>query len=589
MEKIFINGGTKRYLSELDEFKNELPFGVIQKTRCDVGGTYVAANCPCNYIIVCPFRDLVDSIYLDKNNKYPVFKCYGGITERQFKKYAEENEIKKIAVTYDSLPKLVNWIGDVSSYKLLIDEYHLILEDVDFRTDAITNLINEVKKFNHYSFLSATPIDIDYEIDFLKELPHYVVTWEGSVTIKPIRYKTTKVNAGLARFIQIFLTEGLNCPDINGNLTEVKELYIFINSVTSIQQIVSTLELSPDEVKICCADRIRNRKILDEYEIEPVSNPNKKINFFTKKCFQGCNLFTNNGLVIVASDAYKAQTLTDISTTMEQIAGRIRVNDEYQNVFRHTLIHLYSTNNRIMDDEEFAALMEEKELEAQRILSSQEKLTKDEWETLIKKRDFESDIVSIVNGKAVYNPLKKQSFIYKQDLRKLYKNGFSIREAYDKSEKFEVKINQENWDDFDIKMKKAVIISYESLVKEYLANPSEQFELEYPEFKDYKRYLKESEMNTLRWNKEKMMKAVADKKIMNKVYDEVYSYGFVSSKELKERFAKAFSKYGIGISPKATLIEDCNIYSVTKTSKRIDGKKVAGYELNRLVFNLDNI
>ena len=56
---------------------------------------------------------------------------------------------------------------------------------------------------------------------------------------------------------------------------------------------------------------------MGKYKIESVSNPNKRINFFTKKCFQGCNLFTNNGLVIVASDGYRKNTLVDIATTME--------------------------------------------------------------------------------------------------------------------------------------------------------------------------------------------------------------------------------------------------------------------------------
>ena len=92
---------------------------------------------------------------------------------------------------------------------------------------------------------------------------------------------------------------------------------------------------------------------MGEYQIESVSSPNKKINFFTKKCFQGCNLFTNNGLIIVASDAYRTQTLVDISTTMEQIAGRIRINDEYQNIFRNVIVHLFSTNKNVMSDEEF--------------------------------------------------------------------------------------------------------------------------------------------------------------------------------------------------------------------------------------------
>ena len=56
---------------------------------------------------------------------------------------------------------------------------------------------------------------------------------------------------------------------------------------------------------------------MGKYKIESVSKPNKIINFFTKKCFQGCNLFTNNGLVIVASDGYRKNTLVDIATTME--------------------------------------------------------------------------------------------------------------------------------------------------------------------------------------------------------------------------------------------------------------------------------
>ena len=64
-------------------------------------------NCDSNYIVVCPFKDLVDSIEADKNNKYDVFKCYSGINESHFKKYVTDNKVHKIAVTYDSLPKLV--------------------------------------------------------------------------------------------------------------------------------------------------------------------------------------------------------------------------------------------------------------------------------------------------------------------------------------------------------------------------------------------------------------------------------------------------------------------------------------------------
>ena len=586
MKQEIINGGNARYLGELERFKDGIPFGIVNKTKTDVGGTYVAANCGSNYIIVCPFKDLVDSIAADRNNRYEVFKCYGGVREYQFRKYIKNNTTYKIAVTYDSLPKLIGWLGNTEGWKVLIDEYHLILEDMDFRYDAINGLMEEIQKFRHYSFLSATPIDLDFEIDFLKQLPHYKVQWNGVTKITPIRYKVTQLTKGLARFIQIFLDEGISLPDINGNVSKVEELYIFINSVTSIKQIADTLKLNPDDVKICCADRIRNNKLLGEYQIESVSSPNKKINFFTKKCFQGCNLFTNNGLIIVASDAYRTQTLVDISTTIEQIAGRIRINDEYQNIFRNVIVHLFSTNKNVMSDEEFEMLMQDKENEADKLLSGWNKLDKEERQTYIKRMNLDTELVSIINGRMVYNNLKKQSFIYKQELRKIYRDGISIRDSFMQSEKFEL-TNQNEWEDFNIKLTKAMTVSYEQLLKDYLDSPSESYEQEYPEFPLIKRYLKESEMNTLRWNREKMLKAVEDKKQVNKALLAIYQPGFISNQDLKGKLKDEFGRLGIKLSPKATLIENCTLYNVEKASRKIDGKTVSGYELGKMVFTFE--
>lgn len=586
MKQEIINGGNARYLGELERFKDGIPFGIVNKTKTDVGGTYVAANCGSNYIIVCPFKDLVDSIAADRNNRYEVFKCYGGVREYQFRKYIKNNTTYKIAVTYDSLLKLIGWLGNTEGWKVLIDEYHLILEDMDFRYDAINGLMEEIQKFRHYSFLSATPIDLDFEIDFLKQLPHYKVQWNGVTKITPIRYKVTQLTKGLARFIQIFLDEGISLPDINGNVSKVEELYIFINSVTSIKQIADTLKLNPNDVKICCADRIRNNKLLGEYQIESVSSPNKKINFFTKKCFQGCNLFTNNGLIIVASDAYRTQTLVDISTTIEQIAGRIRINDEYQNIFRNVIVHLFSTNKNVMSDEEFEMLMQDKENEADKLLSGWNKLDKEERQTYIKRMNLDTELVSIINGRMVYNNLKKQSFIYKQELRKIYRDGISIRDSFMQSEKFEL-TNQNEWEDFNIKLTKAMTVSYEQLLKDYLDSPSESYEQEYPEFPLIKRYLKESEMNTLRWNREKMLKAVEDKKQVDKVFLAIYQPGFISNKDLKSKLKDEFGRLGIKLSPKATLIENCTLYNVEKASRKIDGKTVSGYELGKMVFTFE--
>ena len=54
--------------------------------------------------------------------------------------------------------------------------------------------------------------------------------------------------------------------------------------------------------------------------------------------------------------------------------------------------------------------------------------------------------------------------------------------------------------------------SYQQLIKDYYENFDPEYELEYPEFKEYKKYLTLSNLNTLRFNKEKALQQIAKKK-----------------------------------------------------------------------------
>ena len=83
------------------------------------------------------------------------------------------------------------------------------------------------------------------------------------ITVKKI--KTTCLSKGLCNMIKIFREDGFRIPDINGELKEVEQLFIFLNSVTTARQIADTLELDEDEIKICCAERKRNRLLLGKY------------------------------------------------------------------------------------------------------------------------------------------------------------------------------------------------------------------------------------------------------------------------------------------------------------------------------------
>lgn len=578
MKEIIINGGSHRYLSELDLFKNGLPDGIINKTKPDVGGTYSAVNCNKNYIIVCPFRDLVDSIAADNNNKYNVFKCYAGVYESDFKRYCRDNEIKKIAVTYDSFSnKILKWIDNPNDWYIVIDEYHLLLSEMDYREDAITKLLETIKQFNHYSLLSATPIDVNFEIPVFKRLTHYKVIWDERERVNVMRYKTTKLITGVTNFINAFLENGFNIGGVN-----VEQLFVFFNTVTGIEQIVSTLNINPELVKISCANRIRNKKILGDYEIEPITNPNKRINFFTKKGFQGCNMFSNNALVVVVSDGYRDTTLVDISTTLEQIVGRLRENKEYHNVFRNYIVHFYSTNNHILDDNEFKQLMSDKEADAKLKISGWQKMTNEERESYSKDLNLEKSLISIVNGEMKINELKRQSFIYKQSIRKQYKDGFGIRATY--GNRFNIS-NQSVWDDFSIKVKKAITISYKDLLNDYLSSKSVEYLSEYPEFENIAKYLTETEIHTLHYNKEKMLCRIEDKIKMDKVYRDIYKElgaGFISSKDLKVILSRLFIKYGIKLKTKASLITKSPYYDATEKVQRVDGRPTKGYIIDKM-------
>lgn len=588
-KSIIINGSSFRYISELPEFSNGLPFGIINKKLTDVGGTYCAVNCNCNYIIVVPFKDLATSIELDENNKYSVFKLYGGILKSSFKKYLLHNDIKKIVVTYDSLNKLINWLGEsITDYKVLVDEYHLILEDLDFRDSAINSLLDNIIKFKHYSFLSATPINSDFEFEFFKNLPHYEIDWGVINQIRPFKIKTPNIYKATIALINEF-KKGLILDDINNNPAKVEELHIFINSVQGIAQICKTSKLKNEEIRIICSDKIRNNLILDTYNISNISDKNASINFYTKKGFQGCNIFSNNALIVVVSDAKLSHTLVDIETTLIQIVGRLRLNDKYQNIFRHKIYHIYSTNSNIKDDNDFENFIKTKKLESKTIY--EDLLTKDEEvrSLYIKRLNFESDFLSVVGNNVLFNERKEQLFRYKFELRKSYKNGLSIRDKYINNDKF---LNtQQFYSSYDdIILTKISSIKLEDLYNNFLeSDDKELYQLEYPEFFEYQKYLTIKEMSSLRWNKDKINKLVLDKKLLNKVHSKItklINSEFISRLELKELYDKEFKKEKINITAKATLIEINPFVNVKPSRKSINGLTTQGYIITKNKFKI---
>lgn len=77
------------------------------------------------------------------------------------------------------------------------------------------------------------------------------------------------------------------------------------------------------------------------------------------------------------------------------------------------MVHIYSTNKNILSDEEFEQKMKKKEEDAARLLSLQDKANEKELDTLIRKVNIETDLLSIIDGRLKYNKIKEKSFYFK--------------------------------------------------------------------------------------------------------------------------------------------------------------------------------
>lgn len=554
--KLYFNNCS--YISDYEDWSEVgFPNGVIGKGLPDVGGTYCAINCKAPYIVVVPTKDLLSSICSDKNNKYEVFRVDGSTKQSAYKGQ------DKIAVTYDSFSKLTKWIANPRRYKVLVDEYHLLLQSVGFRQEAIESLFDSLKSYLNYTFLTATPIDRKFEPKEIKDLPHYELVWEKTRKIYPIRLKCSRVQQTLLKLIKDFENNDLYAPSNLGEKTLVRELYIFLNSVTSIKQICETLDLPEEEVKICCATRNRNRLLLGKYQIEDVTSPNKKINFFTSKCFQGCNLFTDNGLVVVVSDCDKSSLVTDLSSDLVQIAGRIRSSSN--NCFSNLLVHLYSTSSKMLSDSEFEDLINDKKRIANILIEGTNNNSEEYRIEAIKRMNIENDILTVRDNKLCYSELKEMFFRYNQNLRKQYINGITVKESYGNT----IQKTKQIWmASFEAKLKKIARIAYKDLIEDYYTSFDKSYEEEYPEFKDYKKYLTINDIRTAHFVKDKLLKIVEDKKKIDSCLVKLIEKdGFYTCTYLKDGLKRLFEAKNISITAKASLVEKSTFFKAEKSTK----------------------
>jgi len=182
----------------------------------------------------------------------------------------------------------------------------------------------------------------------------------------------------------------------------------------------------------------------------------KKINFLTSTVFEGSDIYDENGRIIIVSDPSKSNTLLDISTSIQQIAGRIR-NSKYMNC----ITHLFKTTRYIDTSyEEFKQLITNNINDTKDIIKDLNGLPERTRNIL---KEFSSDTyIQKNNGFFVYDPnLAKIDLYNYKVVNGLYKCRVNLENEYDK-----YNFNVQQFKDNAITISQNNTITFKNIVKQ---------------------------------------------------------------------------------------------------------------------------
>lgn len=307
-----------RYLSE---FLEELPDnGFLNKVLTGCGNTFLALTNKRNYVIAVPYISLIRNKLASNPTALGV---WGDTKDSQIIEYLNSDiEYKKILVTYDSLARITKMINPLE-YKILIDEAHKLIDSAAFRTNAVETVLENYTKYSSYCFATATPVKDKYQLPELVNIQKYEIKWEN---ISKVNIEYSIYDKDLNKRIAILIIKFLN-GELEGNP------YFFINSVTSIIQIIKELKKAGYDdhnlYKIICGDNDKNlvkiqKALGQKYKIEFTTDSLKRITFCTATLFEGSDIYDQDGVTYIVTDGTKDFTKYDVLTTLPQIIGRLR-------------------------------------------------------------------------------------------------------------------------------------------------------------------------------------------------------------------------------------------------------------------------
>lgn len=559
----------------LNEIINELPTNCLfDKGKVGCGGTSMAIECNKPYVICVPFTSLVENKlqqYPNERRTEKIFGVYAGVTIKEIKDYVESVKCPKIIVTYDSLYKVISAINP-KEFSILIDEYHILFNQYSFRSSAIQSVLKYYKLFGNFTFMTATPLEEEFVLDELKDLELVKQEWDDVIDVKVQTVKCDNVEASTIKLINGFLN-----GQVEGNA------YIFVNSVDFIKNLIKKAKLTSNNTRVIYS---KNNKTKLSIPNSTVLDEPKKINLLTSTVFEGSDIYDENGRIIIISDPSKANTLLDISTSIQQIAGRIR-NSKYIN----WITHIYSTTRYAdISYEEFKKLNIQNIEETKIAVEAYNKLPEIAKKKL---REFTSDAYIKLNWDDVFefdpNMAKIDLFNFKvsrglysarANLSKEYINkGFNkVVEQYDNSIKIDLNTKTKAFKDII----KEVREEYETLYKVNTPKLDDAL-IKYPWLMDAITKLGFNKMATLKYCitkiKDELIKTSdksVDNKVANKLNKDITLGMWYSNTDIKKILQKA---YDLVNKTNAKATDITKYYEVKVTKKSVNGNRSYGYTI----------
>ena len=622
--EIIIPKGT-RYLSEIASF--ELPNGILDKELTGCGATTLALTDGYPTIIASPRKALV----LNKTKQFPVpqsFAVVSGVYKQDVRKYLDdcirEGIIPKIITTYDSLSKVSSSLTEEerNSFRLVIDEFHNILNDSVFKALTEMAVLDECLKYNYVTYLSATPMLEKYidSIEHFKNVEYYQLKWNEEDILEFRLYDNPTQNplGAICEVIKAYKQDGF--VDFDG--IRSYEAVIFLNSVSNIINVIHTCSLTPEDCNIVISNNKDNNSLLDAFGIDktynyiigeiPLSGENNKMfTFCTSTAYQGCDFHSNSAMTFIVSDSNIPNTVVDIFTELPQIIGRQR---DDENPFRNKAAFYYKTSTFHASEEAMKSDLLGLDKMTKEIIDSINSILSIPLRDNMAKTYCVGMHFSNEQGAFVYydetehrmklNFMARNGFVWRCDVKSMYKDKDRVRQLLVKLHKVNVENSSDNGGVgltlsrytstvFTDAMKRYCEIQEKRLSSEstieraVLAsqlNESIEGSAIWSRCKYYYDLLGAEKIRALSYQESKIKKEsakISKQHLIQQQVDAHYSNGQrIARSKLKLQLQSIYDSLGLKVKAKATDIENYG-FEYVEYQTTIDGKRVHGYELKK--------